>query len=65
MNNPEIKRKFIKEPLINLKITQRDLKRAAARQRLKLMAVVLNKNGNAANVRLRSRLDQKKTSGPE
>jgi hypothetical protein len=54
-----VNKRIIKEPLINLKITQRDLKRAVARRRLQLMALVLNKNGNAANVRLRPRL-----SGP-
>ena len=45
----------LKEPLINLNMSQRDLKRAVARQRLPLMARVLNKNVNAANVRLRPR----------
>ncbi|MCE2026729.1 hypothetical protein [Sessilibacter corallicola] len=42
--------------MTNLNITQRDLKRANARRRLQLMAVVLNKNGNAASVRLRHAL---------
>ena len=46
---------YIREPLIKSKITQRDLKRAVARRSLPLMAVVLNKNFNAENVRLRPR----------
>ena len=43
------------EPLINLEISQRDLKRAVARQITQLMAVALGKLFNNANVRLRSR----------
>ena len=36
-------------------MTQRDLKRAVVRRSLQLMALVLNKNFNATNVRLRTR----------
>ncbi len=37
--------KRIKEPLINSKITQRDLKRAIARRRLQLMALSITDSG--------------------
>ncbi len=44
-----------KEPLIKSIMCQRDLKRAVARQLLKVMAVALSEKVNAANVGFRAR----------
>ena len=44
-----------KEPLIKYMVLLRDLKRAVARREMQLMALVLNKFCNAANVRFRPR----------
>ncbi len=44
-----------REPLINLVISLRDLRRLVVRRLSQLMALVLNKKGNAANDRRRPR----------
>ena len=44
-----------REPLINYSMSLRDLKRASARRNPQLMALVLSKGWNDAEVRFRSR----------